>query len=140
MIFFCEIFFTRLFFLKVDISEKNIFLGNFSEKKYFFPKTIFEKIFFGKVDFFFEHQGRSKISLRIEWDHSQPLRTTLNGVIPNIVQIFLIALNAICLFKSVAHLRVISESSDMDLACFGFLRGKIKHFLCRTPKTPCDML
>ena len=61
-------------------------------------KYFFAQFFFGKVEKKIEHQGR-KISLRIEWDHSQPLRTTLNGVIPNIVQIFLIALNAICLFK-----------------------------------------
>ena len=38
---------------------------------------------FGSIDFFkklrnfFEHQYRSKISLRIEWEHSQPLKFTL---------------------------------------------------------------
>ena len=35
------------------------------------------KIFFGKVEIFFEHQGRSKICLRIEWKHSQSLKNTL---------------------------------------------------------------
>ena len=37
-----------------------------------------EKIFFGKVGNFFDHQGRSKICLRIEWKHSQPLKSTLS--------------------------------------------------------------
>ena len=40
------------------------------------PKML-EKIFFGKVENFFEHQGRSKICLQIEWEHSQPLKSTL---------------------------------------------------------------
>ena len=36
-----------------------------------------EKIFFGKVGKKSEHQGRSKICLRIEWKHSQPLKSSL---------------------------------------------------------------
>ena len=52
------------------ISEK-------SSKNMFWIKKSIEKIFFGKVGNFFEHQDRSKNSLRIEWKHSQPLRTTL---------------------------------------------------------------
>ena len=38
-----------------------------------------EKIFFGKVGNFFDHQGRSKICLRIEWKHSQPLKSSLRS-------------------------------------------------------------
>ena len=41
-----------------------------------------ENIFFGKVGNFFEHQERSRISLRIEWEHSQPLKTTLKHNYP----------------------------------------------------------
>ena len=36
-----------------------------------------EKIFFWKVGNFFDHQGRSKICLRIEWKHFQPLKSSL---------------------------------------------------------------
>ena len=39
-----------------------------------------EKIFFGKVGNFFDHQGRSKICLRIEWEHSQPPRKPLDTI------------------------------------------------------------
>jgi len=36
-----------------------------------------EKICFEKVENIFGHQYRSEISLRIEWEYSQPLKTTL---------------------------------------------------------------
>ena len=42
--------------------------------KYFW---IDRKIFFEKVEKIFEHKYRFKISLRIEWEHSQPLKITL---------------------------------------------------------------
>ena len=48
---------------------------NFS-KKYFFIYGSIEKIFFEKVENFSEHQDRSEISWRIEWEHSQPLKIT----------------------------------------------------------------
>ena len=57
-------FFKNIFF---DRSKKN-------PKKFL---IFVEKIFFGKVDFFFEYQYRCKSSLRIEWEHSQPLKITL---------------------------------------------------------------
>ena len=36
-----------------------------------------KKYFLKKLRNFFEHQYRFKISLRIEWEHSQPLKITL---------------------------------------------------------------
>ena len=55
------------------------FFENFQTRN--FPKT--KKInrpknfFLERVGKFFEHQDRSKISVRIEWEHSQPLKSTL---------------------------------------------------------------
>ena len=63
---------------------KNIFLA----KKCFLQKIMFsiknfqkksdrpKKYFLKKLRFFFEHQYRFKNSLRIEWEHSQPLKFT----------------------------------------------------------------
>ena len=48
----------------------------FLVKKFFHQKKMFEKIFLEKVVKFFEHLGRSKICLRIEWKHSQHLKIT----------------------------------------------------------------
>ena len=65
--------YTIPFIILVRISE----ISEKSPKNMFWIKKSIEKIFFGKVGNFFEHQDRSKNSLRIEWKHSQPLRTTL---------------------------------------------------------------
>ena len=45
----------------------------FSQSIYFFGKVVEKKS---------DHQVRSKISLRIDWEHSQPMKTTLERVIP----------------------------------------------------------
>ena len=77
-IFVCIIF--EIFSRKKSKIIKNIF---FRKKKIFLKKSILfffgsiEKIFFERVENFFEHQDRNKISLRIEWEHSQPLKQTL---------------------------------------------------------------
>ena len=42
---------------------------------FFFDRS--KKYFFEEVEKKSGHQYRSKISLRIEWEHSQPLKTTL---------------------------------------------------------------
>ena len=76
--FLLEFFQISIFIFHFQIEEKNL---KFLQKIWKFPKfseKISIKIFFGKVGKFFGYQGRSKISLRIEWKHSQPLKTTLN--------------------------------------------------------------
>ena len=54
-------------------------LGNFQKiPKYYVSFLDRSKICFVKqLKMLFGHQDRSKISLRIEWEHSQPLRTNL---------------------------------------------------------------
>ena len=84
-------FFSRFFF---KFWEKKLFehLEDFFSKFCFFSKfrkkwknpqkfqkilDRSKKIFLKELRKNFEHQYRSKISLRIEWEHSQPLKITL---------------------------------------------------------------
>ena len=71
-IFLTQHFFDRFFF-RYRFPRKNIFQEIFFQGNF----LIDQKIFSGKVRKNFGHQGRSKISLRIDCDHSQPLKTTL---------------------------------------------------------------
>ena len=54
-------------------SKNHVFDQKFPKKKFDRPKKYFLK----KLRNFLEHQYRLKISLRIEWEHSQPLKITL---------------------------------------------------------------
>ena len=65
----------QIFFQKFT---KNYFFWNFQNFQ-IFSENIFGS-FSEKVGNFFEHQGRCKKSLRIECDHSQPLKITLQLV------------------------------------------------------------
>ena len=57
------------------------FFENFQTRNFPKTKNMFfnrpKNFFFERVGKFFEHQDRSKISVRIEWEHSQPLKSTL---------------------------------------------------------------
>ena len=54
------------------------FSRNFPKKKVWYFWIARKYIFFGKVGKYFGHQDRSKISSRIEWEHSQPQKSTPN--------------------------------------------------------------
>ena len=60
--------------------SSNFWDFDFSILSNFFSKQFFDRsknIFLKKVEKNPKYQYRSKFSLRIEWEHSQPLRTTL---------------------------------------------------------------
>ena len=63
----------KLFLAKNIFFKKSCFRSKISQKFFDRPK----KYFLEKLRNFFEHQYRSKMSLRIEWEHSQPLKFTL---------------------------------------------------------------
>ena len=62
-----------IFGKKIFFFKKSCFRSKISQKFFDRPKKYFLK----KLRNFFEHQYRFKISLRIEWEHSQPLKITL---------------------------------------------------------------